>query len=91
VGIGAYAARDKTRVKWITGGTFLMGAEHPYPEKYPVGEATVGGFRITCEPEQRWVAISGEEDDRVQSAQDINLLWPFCICRVRRAASSTDP
>jgi formylglycine-generating enzyme required for sulfatase activity len=34
------------RMKWIPGGSFLMGSDKFYPEEAPVHEVTVGGFWI---------------------------------------------
>ena len=35
---------------WISGGTFLMGSDHHYPEEAPAHQVTVDGFRIDRHP-----------------------------------------
>ena len=36
--------RGPEKMRWVPGGTFLMGSEDFYPEKRPVYRVTVDGF-----------------------------------------------
>jgi Sulfatase-modifying factor enzyme 1 len=49
-----------TGMRWITGGTFRMGADQSYPEEAPVHTVAVGDFWIDAQ--RRWCTcpVQGE-------------------------------
>src|SRR6478672_742100 len=46
---GRAPGRDRAGMRWIPGGTFLMGSDAHYPEEAPAHRVAVDGFWIdTC-------------------------------------------